>query len=384
MNKGIFNGNRLGQARTYNGYTIKDLATEIGHPRQTISSYENGKDKNPNPIIVQKISKSLGFPISFFYEQGEDVKVGSTYFRALLTTNKRYRDQQIQKMAFLSTIYTFISGYINFPTFNPLDLQNISNPEDAADSLRKHWGLGAKPIDNIVFTVEDKGVPITTFETPTDSIDAFSQMIDISNKSLYLIGYSSNKTSAARIHFDVAHELGHIIMHEWSEDVEALTKEEFKEREREANEFASAFLLPRDSFYFDIKNTNLTIPMYTQLKKKWKVSIAAMSRRAYTLGVTSHDEYQNMMRLLQRRGLRKEEPLDDTLTTSKPTLLKMAVQMLLDENIFTPKEFVDELAYSFNLSLEPDKIEELLNLPKDTLAVKTPTHELRLIKGGRS
>jgi len=58
------------------------------------------------------------------------------------------------------------------------------------------------------------------------------------------------------------------------------------------------------------------------------------------------------------------------------------VQILLDEKIFTPKEFVDELAYSLNLSLEPDKIEELLNLPKGTLAIKAPTHEFRLIKNG--
>jgi Zn-dependent peptidase ImmA (M78 family) len=170
-------------------------------------------------------------------------------------------------------------------------------------------------------------------------------------------------------------------MHEWSEDVEALTKEEFKERENEAHLFASAFLLPKDSFYFDIKNTVLTIPMYTQLKKKWKVSIAAMARRAYTLGVTSYDEYQNMMRLLQRRGLRRDEPLDDTLITSKPTLLKMAIQILLDEKVFTPKELVDELAYSFNLSLEPSKIEELLGLDEGKLSFKSPHHELRLIKG---
>ncbi len=40
----------------------------------------------------------------------------------------------------------------------------------------------------------------------------------------YLIAYSNNKTSAARIHFDIAHELGHICLHEWSEDIEELSK----------------------------------------------------------------------------------------------------------------------------------------------------------------
>lgn len=46
-----------------------------------------------------------------------------------------------------------------------------------------------------------------------------------------------------RIRFDMAHELGHIILHPWSESLELITKEEFKLRERQANIFASAFLV---------------------------------------------------------------------------------------------------------------------------------------------
>ena len=42
----------------------------------------------------------------------------------------------------------------------------------------------------------------------------------------------------------MAQELGHILLHPWSEDLEAITKDEFKARERQANMFASAFLLP--------------------------------------------------------------------------------------------------------------------------------------------
>ena len=380
MNVKAFNPGRLDMALKYNGCTIKDLSEKINHPRQTLSAYKNGKEGNPNPYIIQKISETLGFPLSFFYEEDKNLVIGSTYFRALLTTKRNYRDQQILKMALLSHVYTLLNQYINFPIFEPVNFLSATTPEKAAIQLREYWSLGNRPIENIVYTVEGKGIPITTFEMPTDAIDAFSQMIDIDNKSLYLIGFSSNKTSAARIHFDVAHELGHIMLHEWDEDIEELEKADFKEREKEANEFASAFLLPADSFSLDIMNRNLTIPYYTQLKAKWKVSIAAMSRRAWSLGITSYDEYQNMMRLLQRRGLRKDEPLDDTLVTSKPTLLRTAVQMLLDEKIFTPKELVDELAYSCNLSLDAIIIENLLNLPKNTLSEKAPIHHLRLIK----
>lgn len=111
-----------------------------------------------------------------------------------------------------------------------------------------------------------------------------------------------------------------------------------------------------------------SVPSYTQLKRKWKVSIAAMVRRSYNLGVITMDDYQMMMRVLQRRGLRKEEPLDDSLLTASPALLKTAISMLLSEEIFTPKEFMDELSYTYNLTFDPEEVEYLLDLPKGQLS----------------
>lgn len=377
-----FNGDRLKKARIYRGLTVADLADKIDCQRQTVSMYENKKIQTPDNETVLKISKELGFPIKYFYEEDKALKIGSTYFRALLTTNKKYRSEQIQKMELVSDLYSFIKKYIDFPIFTPLEVNSNNLPEEAATALRNYWELGNKPIENIIFIAEEKGVLVTTFETSTDTIDAFSQMVDVDGQSIYLIGYSSNKTSASRIHFDIAHELGHILMHEWSEDIEMLSKDEFKERENEANLFASAFLLPKDTFYYDVKQRPNSIPYYTELKKKWKVSIAAMIRRAYTLEVISYQEYQNMMRDLQRRGLRKKEPLDDTLITAKPTLLKTAIQMLLDEDVFTPKEFIDELSFGHNLSLNPKEIEFLLDLPEKTLSIDNivPLHNLRVLK----
>ena len=264
--------------------------------------------------------------------------------------------------------YTFLQEYIDFPD---LQLPNLSgySPEDAAAKLREVWKLGKGPIDNLIHIIEQHGIIVTSFATSTDDIDAFSQMVNINDKEIYLIGYSNNKTSASRIHFDIAHELGHICLHEWSEDVESFDRKEFKVREDEANRFASAFLLPEESFRADASRAPLKIPYYTELKRRWKVSIQAMSRRAYKLGLTSMDEYQITIRTLQRRGMRKDEPLDDTLRTASPALLKTAVSMLLEEDVFTPKEFMDELSYSYGLSLAANEVEYLLDLPEGTLSV---------------
>lgn len=375
-----FNGERLKKARIYREMTVVELAQKMKCERQVISMYENNKLK-PSDNIIKRIAKELYFPSKFFLEKEKKIIQGSSYFRALLTTNKKYRKKQVERMEFLSQIYFFLQDYIEFPTLN---LPNCfyKTPEEAALLLREAWGLGLKPINNLIYEVEKHGIIVTGFPTSIDYIDTFSQMIDIEGKTMYLIGYSNNNTSASRLHFDIAHELGHICLHEWSEDVEALEKQEFKDRESEANRFASTFLLPEETFKIDAKRTPLRIPNYTELKRKWKVSIQAMIRRSYSLGIISMDEYQSMIRTLQRRGLRKSEPLDDELLTSLPALLKTAVLMLLNEKVFTPKEFMDELSFSYNFSLEPEEVEYLLNLPKNTLtsAKVIPFPDLQLKK----
>ena len=213
---------------------------------------------------------------------------------------------------------------------------------------------------------------VTSFQTSTNDVDAFSRFVETAETSpRYIIAYSNNKTSAARIHFDIAHELGHICLHDWSDDIEDLPKEDFKKREIEANDFAAAFLLPESSFRKDAESGPQTITFYKQLKRKWKVSIAAMIRRSEKLGIISSEQYQDLIRTMQRRGQRKEEPLDDVLLTASPSLLKTSIMMLLQEDVFTPREFMEELSESYDLSIHPKEIEFLFDLPSGTLSQNT-------------
>ena len=364
-----FNGERLKKARIYRGLTVAELAEQVGCQRQTLSMYEISKSQPTDKELVDRLSRALSFPVKFFYEHPASNTEGTVYFRSLLTTNKKYRSEQIVKMDFLAQVYSLLQDYISFPVYKPLDLPEDVTPEEAAYALRDAWGLGRDPIDNIISVVEQHGILVTSFSTSTDDVDAFSQFVGTADMPTYLIAYSNNKTSAARIHFDIAHELGHICLHEWSEDIEELSKEEFKRREREANDFAAAFLLPEETFRKDAEAGPQTIIYYKQLKKKWKVSIAAMIRRAERLDIITKEDYQSLIRIMQRRGQRKEEPLDDVLITASPALLKASVMMLLQENVFTAEEFMDELSVEYGLSISPIEVEYLLDLPTGTLAV---------------
>lgn len=376
-----FNGDRLKKARIYRGLTVADLAERVGCQRQTLSMYEISKSQPTDKTTVIRLAQALDFPIKYFYEPSSAIASGTVYFRSLLTTNKKYRSEQIVKMDYLSQIYSLLQDYVSFPEFVHLDLPGNISPEQAAYALRDAWGLGRGPLDNLVSIVEQHGILVTSISTNTNDVDAFSQFMQTGDVPTFIIAYSNNKTSAVRIHFDIAHELGHICLHEWSEDIEDVSKEEFKRKEREANDFAAAFLLPEETFRRDAERGPQTITYYKQLKKKWKVSIAAMIRRSEKLGIITTDDYQNLIRIMQRRGLRKEEPLDDTLITASPALLKTSVIMLLQENVFTPAEFMEELSDSYGLSINATEVERLLDLPAGTLAahkiIKLPNLQLK-------
>lgn len=107
------------------------------------------------------------------------------------------------------------------------------------------------------------------------------------------IAYNSNQGSNRR-RFTIAHELGHFVLHSKNKPLfvdkpkEVMfrnsdsSKGEFL-KEREANAFAAAVLMPRSLLKEEIDNNSATELIET-LSKKFKVSTQAMSFRLSNLG----------------------------------------------------------------------------------------------------
>jgi len=360
----VFNGQNLKLARLYNGLTINELANKINISSQAESQYELGRI-TPQFDNLKKLSDALNFPISFFFQKSmSSVKTGSSYFRSLMKTSKKYRDEQITKIRFLAELYTVLAEYIEFPKVDlPENIEETKIPELSAQKLREYWNLGDKPIKNMVTLLESKGLIITSFETATNDIDAFSQYFGINEQPLYIIAFSDNKSSAARINFDLAHELGHIVLHEWSEDNENISREEFKQQEKEANAFAAAFLLPKDKFTADLKFMPSEYGHYIELKKKWHVSIGAMLHRACELEIITQNQYQYNLRIMNSRNERVNEPLDNVIPRTYPSLLSNAINLLIDNKVFTKASLIKEFA-DHGISMNSDELEKLLSLQK--------------------
>lgn len=371
MNNNKFNGQRLKSARLYRGYTLADLAKELGISKQAISQYENNETQ-PEASNWFKIMNILNFPRDFFYESNmPQVETFATHFRSLSRTKKIDRDAQKKKGEYLAVLYEYLSEFVNFPPFtiNNIIKQNIEEPEELAIYLRSLLELGQKPIPDMVFLLEKLGIIVSALDLNTLDIDAYTQKLKVKDEYKYLVVLSNDKNSYVRRNFNCAHELGHILMHSWIEEMEleSVSKLQFNELENQADNFAGAFLLPQEAFTKDVLRKPSNLEYYKELKLKWKVSIGAMLIRAKKLGILSPYQYQYLIRQYSARHWRAKEPYDDDLILSEPMVLKSATRLLLSNNNWTGNQFVEKFYDLYNISLPVSEIEYLLNLASGEL-----------------
>ncbi|AJD28007.1 ImmA/IrrE family metallo-endopeptidase [Clostridium botulinum] len=367
--KNKFNGERLKSARKYRCKSMTDLAKDIGVSRQTISQYENGLIFPQFDILI-KLINSLGFPREYFYESDDtNIELGNTYFRSSSRMTKKEENAQKEKTKIIGKVFLFLNEYIEFPKLNIPQFDEDMSIEDMTLKLREHWGLGKEPIKDMIYLLEKNGIIITSMNTTSENIDAFTQQQNINGEKHFLIVLGNDKDSATRRQFSLAHELGHIIMHDAFLELEDLTKEELRDMEKEAHAFAAAFLLPKENFIKDISIYPTNLNYYKELKKKWRTSISAMLVRANQVGIITNSSYQTLNKKINRLGWRKKEPLDDTLMMRNPTVLKRSVDIILDNDILNEDEIIKELS-NRGLTLRREEIELLLGLDEGKLISK--------------
>ncbi|HBF8443969.1 TPA: ImmA/IrrE family metallo-endopeptidase [Clostridioides difficile] len=374
--KNIIIGERVKSARVARMLTLKDLAYKMGVSKQLLSKYETGKT-NPSIENLEKLSEVLDFPIQFFRKESDNTEENKAiFFRSFAGVSKKMKESLSQNIEFIEEIYNYFSKFIEFPSFN-VDKNIVKDYKIGIDSsyiekvaydLREYWNLGNGPISNMNRLLEKNGIIVANIELDTHKVDAFSHITE-SNTPIIVLG--SDKESSVRLRMDLAHELWHILVHF------SLSKEEIvnnhKVLEDEAKRFAGAFLLPSKEFSEDIYTIDLDSFVY--LKKKWKVSIAAMVMRAYQLEIIDEKQKTSLFKKISSRKWRVKEPLDDTIQFEKPQVLKQAVELLLDNDVLSTEELI------YNLAFNKREIEKFCSLEKNYLGEEnTKRQYLKLIK----
>lgn len=350
----MFNGNELRLARQYHGLSLNDLANSIEKSRQYIHQLETGRTE-PTEQTVELLADTLKVLPSFFCTSGQAYFAEEQFhFRKNVTTKVVHKQTVKARGELFERVVKFIDEKLNLPEvdFPSIDVETNEDIERAAEKTRSHWGLGMGPISNMVRVVENAGAVVTYFDGVSTSVDALS----ITAKRPIIIRNDS-KQSPYRLRFDLAHETGHLIMHEGQVTGDRLT-------ESQANRFASAFLMPRATFSKDFmmfgnRGSRINWKGLSEIKLKWKVTKAAILYRAKDLSLINSDQYRSAIIGLKKRGEGIEESEDRFIEKEKYELLNNAFDCLDQYYQIKANEFAEFF------KVKPEFFSILVNIPKN-------------------
>ncbi|WP_330322458.1 ImmA/IrrE family metallo-endopeptidase [Streptomyces anulatus] len=329
----MFTPSRLALARKRRGMTLVELGDRVGVSSQSLSNYERGRQA-PSVATLRSLSEVLDFPIGFFSASDIDEIDGkSVNFRARSKLAASTREAALAESRLAVELSNWIDGRFKLPTVNLPTPGRKMVPALAAEYLRSAWRLGEDTsIRNMIHLVEAHGVRVFSLAPEHPEVDAFSFWRD-GRPYVFL----NTMKSAPRSRFDVAHELGHLIMHV-DDDAGVRTRA----AEKEADEFASNLLMPRRSLAAKIPE-NPTTDQVIRLKKHWNVSALALTYRLHALGRITDWQYRQSVIELGRLGYRTGEPNGGPHESS---MLLQKVFAFLREQGTMPRHVAHELSTS--------------------------------------
>ncbi|MDE9798649.1 XRE family transcriptional regulator [Staphylococcus delphini] len=353
----MFKGKNLKALRMIEGCSRKSLADVLQVSEQAVWQYEV-QNKMPEIKTIYTLAKWFGVKTSFFFSFQEvlfkdDVverhTIACRYQRHCSST--KILSQNHAQANFYAQLTRHLSGYVKQPHPPILTLvskidryfsQNIearARIQLIANDAREMI-LGDQSNHQLLLALEKFGVYIYEKDL-TDDADAYSFW---SKYQVPFIILSNNKGVAVRRHFDLAHELGHLLLHRQVE-FDMLSHEDFQRIEKEADIFAVEFLLPEKQFIasFNQVKKKSNPDHFVMLKERWYVSIQAMAMRAFYLGLISDTQYRYFWSLINKKGYKKREPLDTEIKLPKPLKINSLLNMLFTQKVLTPESLVNDL-----------------------------------------
>lgn len=335
------------------------LAKEIGVTEQAVWQYENGYT-SPKLVVVNKLKKTFNVKASYFYNEDlvdksdvGNIQVQHIAYRSETINSSSKTQSELMHIRYLDEFLKKIESKISYPSNILAQLRNESleylrqNPdvkredqiEFIANSARKALALPKNSNQNFLFLLEKAGAFIFEKEIG-ETIDAYSLWTE-EDRPYIMLG--TIKKSAARRNFDLAHELGHLLLH-YKMEFNMQDRRAYRIVEDEADSFASALLMP-DEFYADCQHiVKVSNPdAYIDMKEKWEVSLQAIAMRLYKLGVLEYQQYRYFFMSINKKGYRKIEPLDNEIPISRPMKMKSILQLIFEKGIFTVSGLMDDL-----------------------------------------
>jgi Zn-dependent peptidase ImmA (M78 family)/transcriptional regulator with XRE-family HTH domain len=318
-----FNPEMLILARESQGFTQTDLSTLISVKQGTISKIENGM-LPPSPELMREISEKLHYHEEFFYQLDRVYGFNSTVF--FHRKRQSLADKVLRKLhAQMNLTRIRVSRLLrSMKVASPFSFRPIEPTEyaggvsAAARMMRAAWQLPSGPIRSVTQAIEDAGGIVVPLDFGTRQADAVSEWIS-GFPPIFLVN-SNSDIPGDRLRLTLAHEMAHVVMHRFPT----------AEMEIEANEFAAEFLMPRREIKASLYG--LTMAKLADLKRFWRVSMAALIMRAYELKtITDSQRRYLFINVSKRSGGRLHEPLESEIPPEQPQLFQRLIRTHVEE-----------------------------------------------------
>jgi len=314
---GRFEPARLTQARVRRSITKTDLAAEVGVSAAAIGQYEAGVN-SPRADVLERLAKALDVRPDFFGVGRPLARIDTlnAHFRSLRSARVSDRQKALAMATLVWELMFTLERYVKLPAADLPEVEPGTSPAEAAAVLRRHWGLPTGPVKHLVATAESRGIVVAVRPlAEIDAVDAFSVVI----VDRPIIITTPRRTENVFKHrFSIAHEIGHVLLHVDSGRHNAAV-------EKEADEFAAAFLTPASSIDAHLPQ-RLDLLALDRLGRTWGVSPTSLVRRMVERGRTTESSARRAYQRLSTVYDAKADPTS-AYPGEVPTLLMKAAEL---------------------------------------------------------
>ena len=346
------NGAMLRLARQRKGFHQTEAAPKLGIDQSLLSRIENGMAEVREEIVL-RAEAIYEMPRSFFVQAdpvyGAPVSVHPMWRRKADVT-ARELDAVVAEMNIrVMHVRRLLEGaeFVNSSELPRLDIDDYNDPTEIAGLVRAHWKVPRGPIKDLTLLVERAGVLVAHSPLGGASISGATFSVPGMPPLIVL----NSEQPADRLRYTLAHELGHLVMHRFPSP----------KMEEEANEFASALLMPAADIKPYFIGRRIDLALLASLKPEWRVAMQALLMRATALELVSKHQAQYLWKQISARRLRLREPPELDFAPEKPTVVETMLRVHKDALGYSDTELARLLHFRehdlgrFYVTAGPDK-----------------------------
>lgn len=227
--------------------TQEQLADAAGLSRAAYRNLEKGRAA-PRTDTLKGLSQALDVPLKELLSPVEILR--NVRFRSLKRLKSRDQvladvSRWLRDFAELEALIGERQEHSLQPLWREIARQHRKGIPEIAAGVREHFGLGERePVHDICGLLESRGIKVYSIQVANDAFMGLSVAED--NGGPAIIVNTWERLPVETWIFSAAHELAHLLSHLGAYDV--TQEQEDDVQEKEADQFASHFLMPEAAF----------------------------------------------------------------------------------------------------------------------------------------